>query len=730
MRLAPAPVAAVLAAIVVAVAPFAASGAEGPCGAVAQRPWCDTSLSPDKRAALLLGRLSRDEKVSLLAGDEFNGVFGLPGTHTGTSDGIARVGVPTIHFTDGTAGIRQGSTTAMPATIGVAASFDPASARLDAATIADEAKRKGNDVLYGPTLTIMRTPLAGRTFQAFGEDPLLTSAMGTAFIRALQAQGVIADANIFTANNQEGAGPDANQSRPGQRVGPTPTEGSRFTVNAVVSERALREIYLPPFEAAVKEGNAGTVMCAYNRVNGVFNCMNRPLLTDVLKLEWGFKGFVLSDYGAAHDTLAADSGGLDFEPWPGTTYGPEQVDAVLATGGMTAGELDDHVRRYLRTLFAFGVFDRAPFVDDDATIDKPAHAAAAQRVAERSMVLLKNAGGLLPLTGVRTLAVIGAPAARFVTGGGSSDVTPYSFVTPLDGITARAHAAGADVRYDDGGDPARAAALARASDVAVVVAADFQTEGIDRACLTLECPPVYGDQDGLIAAVAAANPRTAVVLETGGPVLTPWRGAVAAILEAWYPGGQGGAAIARVLLGDVDPGGALPATFPRSEAELPTAGDPLSYPGMGDVVVYKEDVLVGYRWFDARQLKPAFPFGFGLSYTRFALSGLRVGRPSRSGAVTLSFTVRNVGTRNGSVVTQAYLGAGRLPPVAEPPLRLAAFRRVDLAAGGTARVKLVLPLRARQYWDVDRARWRTLPRCLSVRVGLASRDLRLRGSVC
>ena len=721
-----------VAAMVVAIAPSASPAARtvGPCGAVADRPWCDTSLSAERRADLLLAALTRDEKVSLLAGDELEGVFGGPGTHTGTSDGIARVGIPSVHFTDGMAGIRQGSATAMPAPISVAAAFDPATARLDGATLGDEAKRKGNDVFYGPMLTIARTPLAGRTFQGLGEDPVLTAQTGVAFIRGLQAQGVIGDANTYVANNQEGAGPAANDSRPGQIVGPMPTEGSRFYVSAVIGDRALREIYLPPFEAAVKDAGVGTVMCAYNRVDGIYNCENRPLLTGVLEREWGFPGFVLSDYGAAHDTVADNVGGLDFEPWPGTAYGVEEVDDALASGRMSTSDVNAHVRRYLRTLFAFGVFDRAPYVDDEASIDKAAHAVASQQIAERGMVLLKNAHGLLPLAGVRTLAVIGAPAARFVTGGGSSDVTPYGVVTPLDGITARAEAAGVAVRYDDGSDLLRAETVARASDVVVVVAADYQTEGIDRACLSLECPPVYGDQDRLIGTVATANRRTVVVLETGGPVLTAWRYGVAAILEAWYPGEQGGAAIARVLFGDVDPGGALPATFPQSADDLPTAGDSMRYPGVTNVEIYKEGVLVGYRWFDAHHSTPAFPFGFGLSYTRFSLSRLRVGRPNRHGDVRVSFTVRDTGRRPGSRVAQVYLGSGPRPPVTEPPLRLAGFRRVDLAAGGSTQVNVTVPLRARQYWDVGARRWRTLPGCLAVRVGVSSRDIPLRGSVC
>jgi beta-glucosidase len=691
-----------------------AASAADQCGQAG--PWCDQARSPDERAALLLARLTQDQKIALLSGDDVFGVTGATG-HTGTNAGVPGL-VPGVNFTDGTAGIRQGSATALPVEIALAASFDPRLAAAAGGVLGDEAKAKGNDVLYGPTLTIMRTPLAGRTFQGLGEDPFLASEVGVGLIDGVQSRGVIADANIYVANNQEGQDPSGMTARPGSPLGAS-TMGSRFATDARVDERTLREIYLPPFEAAVKRAHVGTVMCAYNLVNGTYNCEHAPLLNGVLKHEWGFPGFVLADYGAAHNTVASLQNGLDFEPWPGVAYSPQAVSAAVAAGAVTPAQLDDHVRRYLRTLFVFGVFDRPAYVNDDATIDKAGHAATARGAAEGAITLLRNRDGILPLdpARVKSIAVIGAVADAFITGGGSSQVKPYASVTPLQGIRDRA-GPGARVAYDDGSDPASAAALAHGSDVAIVVAANYESEGADLQCLTLECPNAYGDQDALIEQVAAANPRTIVVLETGGPVLTPWRDRLAGLLEAWYPGQQGGAAIARVLFGDVDPGGRLPATFPRSEAELPTAGDPSAYPGVGTHATYKEGVLVGYRWFDARKLAPAFPFGFGLSYTRFAYRKLAV-RPRPGGAVVAA-TVKNTGSRAGVAVPQLYLGL----PSSPAPAQLKGFRKVVLRPGRSARVAFTLDRRALSSWDGG---WRLATGCAAVMVGSSSRDLPLQG---
>ena len=688
-------------------------------------PWCNSSLSPDRRAQLLLDVLSESQKISLLAGTPGAGVDGASG-HTGYSAGVPGL-VPPVNFTDGTNGIRQGSATALPDELAVAASFDPSLARLDGEVLGNEAKLKGNDVIYAPTLTVMRTPLAGRTFQGIGEDPLLGGTIGVGLIDGIQSQGVIANANIFVANNQEGQDPTGKSGLPGSPLGGA-TIGARYTIDAHVDQRTLREIYLPPFEAAVQRAHVGTVMCAYNLVNGTHNCENSPLLNGILKGDWGFKGFVLSDYGAAHNTVASLNGGLDFEPWPGTTYSPSAVAAAVDSGQVSRATLDDHVFRYLRTLFAFGVFDRSAYTDDESAINKRAHAADAQTIEDGAITLLENRGSILPLSTrrVRSIAVIGREADAFLTGGGSSSVTPYSYVTPLRGITnlAGRHV---HVTYNDGSKISSAVAVAKRSDVAIVVAADYEIEGVDLQCLTLECPDAYGNQDSLIRAITAANPHTVVVLETGGPVLTPWRSKVEGLLEAWYPGEQGGTAVARVLFGDIDPSGHLPVTFPDSESQEPTANDPSSYPGVANQQTYKEGVFVGYRWFDAHHLKPAFAFGFGLSYTRFTYSHLAINRTP--GGATVSATVTNAGSRSGGDVAQLYLGMPSLPGVPQPPEQLKGFDKVTLRPGQSKRITFALDQRSLSYWDTGQARWRVARGCYRAMVGDSSAQLPLRGAI-
>jgi beta-glucosidase len=330
---------------------------------------------------------------------------------------------------------------------------------------------------------------------------------------------------------------------------------------------------------------------------------------------------------------------------------------------------------------------------------------------------------------LKSVAVIGAVADSFVTGGGSSNVTPFSHVSPLAGITRRA-GPGVKVSYANGSDATAAAATAKAADVAVVVVANHQSEGADLQCLSLECPNSYGDQDKLIEQVAAANPNTIVVLETGGPVLTPWRDRVKGIVEAWYPGQQGGAAIAGALFGDVDPGGRLPVTFPRSEADEPTAGDPEKYPGVAETETYKEGVFVGYRWFDAHAKLPAFPFGFGLSYTTFAYRDLRVELASDGSlAATVSAQVTNTGNRTGTDVPQLYLGLPSAAGTPQPPAQLKGFQKVALAPGQAARVTFPIDPRSLSHWEAGPGGWQVTPGCYRVMVGRSSRDMPLAGVV-
>lgn len=704
----------------------APAAAAGRCGA---HPWCDTTLTPQVRAGLLLGALTRDEKVALLGGDDIAGVAGGEHTHTGTQLGVPRLDVPTVLYSDGPVGPRQGRSAGLPIPLALAATFDPALAAEHGRVAAGEARDKGNDLIFGPAVNIARVPLAGRTYENYGEDPFLESRMVVPWIEAAQRTGVIADVKHFAANNQEGVDASAGVVTTQTPVG-AGIDGNRMLGNDIVDERTLREIYLPHFEAAVREAKVGTVMCSYNRINGQYACENDHLLQQILRRDWGFDGYVLADYGAAHNTIASLNNGLDFEPFPPIAYQPLLVDAALAGGLASTDTLDEHVRAMLATWFRFGLFDRAAYRDDDAQIDKAADQQTAQRIEEQATTLLRNEDHVLPLDAakLRRIAVVGAPATTFTTGGGSGNIKPFSFSSPLDAIRERA-GAGVAVSYADGSSVAAAVAAAKQADVAIVFAGDYYTEGADRTCLTLECPRVHGDQDTLIRRVTAANPRTIVVLTSGGPDLTPWRADTAALVEAWFGGSRSGPALARVLFGDVDPGGRLPITFPDSERQLPTAASRDRYPGTPTLDVhYDEGVLIGYRWYDAKGLTPAYPFGFGLSYTTSTLSGLRV-RPTASGA-TVSVVVRNTGGRRGYAVPQLYVGLPEpRPGVVEPPSQLKGLRKVLLAPGARRTVTFTLDERALSYWDTRAAEWAVAPGCVQVKVGFSSRDLPLQAGL-
>src|SRR4051794_3544733 len=524
--------------------------AAGRCGA---HPWCDTSLSPDARANLLVGQMTNDEKAAFLGGDDVTGVLGGDGTHTGTQLGVPRVELPTIYYSDGPQGPRAGKATAMPGPMALAATFDRDTARTYGAEVGNEVWLKGNDVVYAPTINVMRTPLGGRTFEGYGEDPFLIGQTAANWIRGAQSEGVIADVKHYAENNQEGIG-----AAPVGVLGASAL-GSRMTVDVQVDERTLREIELTGFEAAVKQGGAGTVMCSYIKVRGDYACQNKHLIQDILEGEWNFKGFVLSDYGANHDAVASLNNGLDFEPWPGVVYRPEAISAAVASGQVSQKTLDDHLRRILRTLFAYGALDHATIPYDNSKIDQAGHKRTAGEVAEQAATLLRNQHGQLPLdaSGLKRIALIGSDAQTFKNRGGSAGITPFSITTPREAITQRA-GPGVQVTYDDGSDTDVAVADAKAADVAIVFASDSSIEGKDKTCLNLTCPTDatlpsaskdVHDQDALIEAVAAAKPQTVVVLETGGPGLTPWRTQGPAILEAWGPGEGGGPAIARRRFG-------------------------------------------------------------------------------------------------------------------------------------------------------------------------------------
>jgi beta-glucosidase len=719
-----------IAAVVSSAARASESEARGRCND--QRPWCDTTLDPDRRAGLLVDAMTLDERLALLAGTQ------TPNFNARMA-GVPRLGFPGFLIADGPAGISRpddgtgltqparSEALALPAPIALAASFDTAAARRYGATAAAEARDRGVDILLGPAMDLVRTPLAGRGFETVsGEDPLLGARLGAAWIRGAQARGVVATAKHYVAYNQET-----------DRYGPG-------AVNAVVDERTLRELYLPAFEAAVDAG-VGTVMSSYNRINGRYADESHRLLREILKREWGFRGAVISDFSlGTHGTTSSLRAGLDVELPGADLFAAAKVRAAIAAGRLRTADVDGAVRRILRTLFAFGVPDRAAFANSGPRATPAARRSAARELAERGIVLLRNRARALPLDGgrrLRSLAVIGSAASLYESGGGSSNVSPPASVTPLEGLVRRA---GGGVRVRAAGDdPAAAAEAARGADAAVVVLADDSSEFEDKTGISLAdgdpactgagfgacgAAPV-GEHEALVRAVAAANPRTIVVLETGGPVLLPWADDVEAIVEAWYPGQQGGDAIARVLFGDADPAGRLPQTFPRRIEDL-AVRSAAQYPGVrapGEAFPtarYSERLEVGYRHADARGLRPAYPFGHGLSYTSFAFRDLRVTRSS-DGGLRASVVIANTGRRPGDAAPQLYLGVPDRPGVPQPPRRLAAFARVALRPGAVRRVAFRLNRRALSSWDVRRDRWAVVRGCHLVGVGASSGDLRV-----
>jgi beta-glucosidase len=701
------------------------------CGDLSTRPWCDPGLTPNQRADLLIAEMSLTQKLSLLAGDDIiAAASGDP--YVGISEGIPELGIPDLRMSDGPVGVRGSAATAFPTPLSLASTFDPTLAWRTGKAVANEVRHKGNDLLHAPVLDIMRNPLAGRTFETYGEDPYLAERLGVEWIRGAQTEGVMANVKHYAMNTQEG------------QIGLPPITsvvGGRQLINHLVDERTLREMHLAPFEAAIHEADVASFMCAYGFVNGPAACGSAFLLQQVLRDEWGFDGFVVSDYVlAVKDTVLSLNNGTEIEMPLGMFYTPVLLQLAVISGLVSQETVDVRVGNILRTLFRFGFFDRADYVRDDEAVDESAHRAVARETAEQGTVLLRN-NGVLPLTAdaLSRIAVFGASAIERPSGGGSSAVIPRRFVSPLDGIAARAP--NADVVHDAGSDATAAAALAASADVAIVFAADQASEGVDKTCLSLDCPalplsvlvpgvpePGAKPQDELIAAVTAANPNTIVVLQTAGPVLTPWREDVAALLETWYPGQEAGEAIARVLFGDTDPGGRLPVSFPDAETDTPTAGNPLQYPGLANQILYSEGIFTGYRWYDQNAVTPAYPFGYGLSYTRFAFEDLQLS--VQGGDVVANLIVRNTGDRDGWATPQLYLG---LPApsaaVPQPPRVLKGFAKRWLQAGASVSVSFTLPARALSYWDVDQAAWSIADGCYVLEAGAHSRDLSLRATV-
>ena len=705
-------------------------------------PWLNAALSPDERADLVLKEMTISEKVSLLHGigmptEEPVTLVNAPSNRgVGYVVGIPRLGIPGIDMSDAAYGVRSSGengrySTALPANVAAAASWDPDAAYEYGALIGRELRAQGYNMSLGGGVDLAREPRNGRNFEYLGEDPILAGTLVARLVEGTQASHVIGDVKHFAFNDQE---------------------SGRGSINVIIDKRSMRETDLLAFEIAVAQSHPAAVMCSYNRVNGDHACENRYLLNEFLKKDCGFKGFVLSDWGGTHSTEKASAAGLDNEE-PGANFFGERYQAAVEVGAISTAELDEHVHRILRTEFASGLID---FPRSRSVVDPLAGFEVARKIEESGIVLLKNDRAALPLDAarIRTIAVIGAHSdVGMISGGGSAQVDPpggnavapdgdratrwnhevWFPTSPLKAIQARAPRA--VVKYNSGDDPAAAAALAKTADVVVVFGYQWESEGMDLPNLSLP-----HNQDALIAQVAAANPRTIVVLETGSPVTMPWVDVPAAILEAWFPGSDGANALSNLLFGTVNPSGKLPITFPKSEADLPhltiNQEPPRAPRSSGPViasqsaaqsdyhVTYDEGLKVGYKWYDAEKKPVLFPFGFGLSYTTFGYSGLSV---TADKAPKITFTVTNIGKRAGAEIAEIYAA---LPASAEePPKRLIGWSRVKLEAGEKKTVTVEIDPKYLSIFDVQKDAWSLLPGDYTILVGGSSQSLPLKAVV-
>ena len=649
----------------------------------------------------LVAAMTVDEKAALTAG--------VDNWHTAA---IARLGIPAVKMTDGPNGARGATGTdhmsstpsvCIPSGSALGATWDPEVVGAASAAVARQALEKQARVLLAPTVNLHRHPLWGRNFECFSEDPYLSGKLAAAYIVGAQDEGVMATVKHLVCNE---------------------TEHERRMSSSEVEERALRELYLLPFEIAVREGHVRAVMTSYNRLNGGYLADNAHLLTTVLRGEWGFQGIVMTDWWAACSTEHAAEAGLDIEmPGPGRSFGPALARAV-EEGRVKEQFLDDQAHRLLAAFEQVGAFEDPPEGLEQPG-DHPRDRAVARRAAIEAMVLLKN-DGILPLSPgtVRKVALIGPAAGKLaIMGGGSARVRPHYDISLVEALSGRlgrevevAFAAGchlAQAKDDAGaaqGPPAsigEAADLARHSDVAIVVVGTndyWESESYDRT--TMDLP---GEQEELVEQVIAANPRTVVVLNTGSPVTVAFAARAAAVVQCWFGGQELGNALVDVLVGDAEPGGRLPVTLPQRLQHTPAFG---RFPGEASEVRYGEGILVGYRWYEARQLPVSFPFGHGLSYTTMRIGPVRAHQHQlrRGGRVTIEVDVENIGSRPGAEVVQLYVappGGGELAPGGRlrPLKELKGFAKVRLAPGESTTVELELTERSFAYWDVADTAW-------------------------
>ncbi len=701
----------------------------------AQRPWLDRTLPAEVRAALALEAMTLDEKIRLVHGQVGFSFAGKPKPDAaigsaGYVEGIPRLGIPALQESDAGLGVanphnvRPGDeATPFPSGLATAATFDAELAELSGIRMGAEARAKGFNVLLAGGANITRDPRNGRNFEYAGEDPLVTGIMVGAAIRGIQSNRIISTIKHYALNAQE---------------------TDRLVLSAKIDPGAARESDLLAFQIGIELGRPHAVMCAYNRVNGTYSCESDFLLNQVLKRDWAYPGFVMSDWGAVHSTEKAALSGLDQESgeeMDEQVYFGSALKEAVEKGNVPLERLNDMVRRILTGMFASGIVDDPP--QPGGFIDYTLHAETAQTVAERGLVLLRNRNGTLPLAkGLKRIVVIGSHADKGVlSGGGSSQVIPvggnavpnlgprdfpgplvYHPSSPLKAIEAKA--GGTRVEYVEGDDISRAVEVAKGADAVIIFAHQWMAETYDAPDLTLP-----DNQDHLIAAVAAINQNTVVVLETGGPVRMPWLSPAAAVIEAWYPGARGGEAIARALFGEVNPSGRLPITFPLDESQLPrrktTTNTASSNAGKAAddqtvEVKYFEGADVGYKWFDKNGIKPLFPFGFGLSYTAFTYLGLTA--TNLGSSVTTSLEVKNIGAYRGAAIPQFYV---RRPDDAAFPIRLVGWSRVLLSPGETRRVTVTIDPRLLARFDTVAGDWKIAPGRYTVEAGTHAGDLSL-----
>ncbi|HWW98618.1 MAG TPA: glycoside hydrolase family 3 C-terminal domain-containing protein [Edaphobacter sp.] len=698
-------------------------------------PWMNKSLSPDERADMVLGQMTLDEKIQMVHGQGW-GVLraGAPippksNFGAGFMAGIDRLGIPGIDLADSAVGVRMAAyqsryATLLPSTLGAASSWDPDAAFLYGSVIGRELRAQGFNMSIGGGVDITREPRNGRNFEYAGEDPLLAGTMTGMLEKGVLSEHVMNDIKHYAFNDQE---------------------TGRNVVNVLLDKKAMRESDLLAFEIAIAIADPSGVMCSYNLVESHYACENDYLLNQVLKRDFKFKGWVLSDWGATHSTVQSALNGLDQDMPGDDNYFSEPLKKAIQDGQVPEARLNDMVHRILRSMFAAGVIDDPPV---RTVVDPFRGRDDAQHIAEESIVLLKNSGSILPLkTAASSITLIGSHAdVGVLSGGGSAQVDApggnaanpqpggshwgeavYFPSSPLKNIQAKSPQA--SVKYASGDDVAEAVQLAKSSAIAIVFANQPLHEDMDATSLALP-----GNQNALIDAVAAANPNTIVVLETGGPVSMPWIDHIKGVVEMWYPGIGGAQALANILFGDVNPSGKLPASFAKNDEQLPhptitgLEGATFTPSGRQHKVKpfdlnYTEGAKVGYKWFEATNKQPIFPFGFGLSYTTYAYSGLTVDDASH----TVRFTVRNTGQREGTEIAQVYVA---LPSAAnENYRRLAAFQRVKLAPGQSKEVTLTLNQLCLSVFNTDQNGWQLLPGDYNVMAGPSSSDTALKATL-